>query len=104
LNYSDWLLDSKDESYPYFAKNSKQFFRFDNIYFHKENDAPALKRKFVIGDSYLFQQEKLVDYYKYGYYATDGYRQVGFRYVIKKTDKSDSIITDVLEYWGLKVK
>jgi len=107
--YSDWLLNAKDESLYKFSDDN--IYPFDYIYFQKKNDPPVLKRKFVIGDSFLYQQDKLINYYRFGFYSTQGYRQVAFRYVKEfiKTSKKPKLFNhtlaeSLLEYWGLKVK
>lgn len=110
-NYSDWLLNSKDESFYDFNNSTKDEFPFNYIYFHKKNDPLVLKRKFVIGDSYLFQQDKLVNYYSFSFYSTEGYRQVSFRYIKESVNQSEkvyakgkSLAVNILEYWGIKTK
>lgn len=106
-NYADWLLDSK-------ANNNipdKNGFPFNFFYFHEQTDQEALKRKFVIGNSYFFQQEKLIDYYNFNYIAFIGYKHISFRYVKESVSESNkilpgqkSIAAGVLEYWGLTSK
>lgn len=109
-NYSDWLINSKDESL--YGSNSMEAINlFNNIYFHKKKDPLVLKRKFVIGDSYLFQQDKLLNYYRFSYYATQGYRQVSFRYIKEPVNQYKIIYPqrknfaeEIFRYWGLKTK
>ena len=108
-SYSDWLMNSKDESLYMFSNDT--VFPFDYIYFHKKNDPPVLKRKFVIGDSFLYQHKRLLDYYMASFYATQGYRQIAFRTVKESVSKSKklkllnhSLDESLLNYWGLKVK
>lgn len=73
-NYSDWLIVTFDESvYNFFSKN----YTYDYSYYHQNFDPPSLKRKRIIGNSYLFNGLKQ----KYYGYADKGYRYVGFRYV-----------------------
>lgn len=110
-NYSDWLLNPKYESMLDPQNSSKDLWRLSFIYFHKPNDPLTLKRKIVIGDSYLFQQDKLLNYFNFSYYATEGYRQVSFRYIKEPVNQSEimylndkSIAQNVLKYWGLKTK
>ena len=105
-DYSDWLLNSKDES---ILGYDKDFFPFNFIYFHKKNEARVLRRKFVIGDSYLFQQEELINYYSFSYYADEGYRQVSFRYIKELLNQSEFVYrggktfaANIIEYWGIK--
>jgi hypothetical protein len=84
-NYSDWLIVAFDESvYNFLIKN----FTYDYIYNHQELDPRALKRKRIIGNSYLFNG---LEQMHYGY-ADRGYRYVGFRYVkriISTEEKQD---------------
>ena len=103
-NYSDWLLNTMEEADHLIAhSDSKDNTNpFDYFYFHKKTDPPVLKRKVVMGDSYLFQQNKLLNYFSYSYYATQGYRQVSFRYVKCLIKQGTSNETDVLKYWGIK--
>jgi len=84
--YSDWLLNAFDESVYNYRFNSK----FDYSYFHKKEDPPVLKRKKVIGESYLYN----ILFFKYGY-SYIGYQQIAFRIVKTKVDES------ILEYWGI---
>jgi len=107
-NYSDWLLNPKDESLWSGTNESEYAYLFDDLYFHKKDDPLSMKRKVVIGNSYLYQQEKLLNYYLFSHYATEGYRQIGFRYVkdpIEKvtisTIKGKFIAAQVLTYWNL---
>lgn len=110
-NYSDWLLNVKDESAYDFTEKDKNVFPFDYVYWHRKNDSPVLKRKWAIGDSYLYQQNKLVNYYAFSYYANEGYRQISFRYVKEMVTEPDmmhpnkkSLPISLLEYWGIKSK
>jgi len=104
--YSDWLLNSKDESW-YFS-DSKDI--ADYAYFSIKGDARVLKRKLVIGDSYLFTRRILFDYHSFSYFSDQGYRQVGFRYVKHKIKCSKlhydnsymgKYDTEILKHWGL---
>lgn len=110
-NYSDWLLNSMDDSHYEYSNNKDKIFPCDYIYFHKREDPLVLKRKLVIGDSFLFQKDKLMKTTSASYYATEGYRQIGFRNVkvfISKSKKYfiKGITVDnyILKYWGLKTK
>ncbi len=100
-NYSDWLLNSKDES----AYSLLHNLNMDYIYFAKANDPPVLKRKVYIGNSFLYKQTNL-GYNFYGY-SNIGYPQVGFRCV--KNYLNDSVLNNkysiesiLLEYWNLE--
>jgi hypothetical protein len=102
-NYSDWLMDSKDESSYNFQDDFHRTFQFNYVYFHKKTDPPALKRKFVIGDSYLYQKEKLVDYYDFSYYSYEGYRQIAFRIVkeYRQFFRDYHNKYGILKYWDI---
>ncbi|MCW3072791.1 MAG: hypothetical protein JWO44_2681 [Bacteroidetes bacterium] len=106
-NYSDWLLNSKDESFYDFADSLQGY---DWFYFHASDAAQVMKRKLVIGNSYVYQQEKLMNY-SFSYYATEGYRQIAFRYVkeyvTQPQDKMHYKSTSayaIIKYWGLNIK
>lgn len=110
-NYSDWLINSKDESVYDFANNiSPKQFIYDWLYFHTSKDPAVLKRKQVIGNSYLYQQEHIL-LYSFSFYANEGYRQISFRYVKETVSESPetyqngkSIAKSLIEHWGLKNK
>jgi Sulfatase-modifying factor enzyme 1 len=90
--YSDWILNSFDETIYNFYMSE-----FDYVYLHKEDDLPVLKRKWTVGESYLYYIPSLIDGYpsiRYGY-SYIGYQHIAFRIVITKADKS------ILNYWGL---
>jgi hypothetical protein len=106
--FSDWLLNSKDESLPEISKFMEDYFPYDYIYLHLKEDSPSMKRKFVIGDSFLYQQETLANYRLYSFYSTKGYRQIGFRYIKEQVNQSknaypkgESYAVKVLKYWNL---
>ena len=104
--YSDWLLSTMDESY-YSILKSKEL-AFDYCYFHKPNDPPALKRKLTLGDSYLFQSDKLLNYRRFSFYSYRGYRHIGFRYVKGSPDGPNTKSglanhsNGLLKWWGLQ--
>lgn len=108
-NYSDWLINSKDESiYDFINEIAPKPFEYDWMYFHSNNDPLALKRKQVIGNSYLYQQESILRY-SFSFYANEGYRQIGFRYVKETISESPetyqngrSIAKSLLEHWGIR--
>ena len=108
-DYSDWLLNSKGDS-----SGLDNVLKFQNTFNKKDSTFISdyihleLKKKLVIGDSYLFKQEKLMDYKKYDYYSNHGYRQIGFRFIrhkIKRNTQGNNNIdkqdAEVLKYWGL---
>lgn len=89
-NYSDWLIVAFDESfYNYMREN----FTYDYLYNYLKSDPRALKRKRIIGNSYLFNGLKQKHYG----YADKGYRYVGFRYV--KRIFTTKYKQDVIEYY-----
>jgi Sulfatase-modifying factor enzyme 1 len=108
-NYSDWLINSKDESiYDYLHEIAPKPFVYDWMYFHTSDAPLALKRKQVIGNSYLYQQESIL-FYSFNFYANEGYRQIGFRYVKETVSESPetyqngrSIAKSLLEHWGVR--
>ncbi len=113
-NYSDWLLNSYDEDAMSFVDtlNRNHWYSFDYIYFTSKEEPNELKRKCVIGDSYLFKLETLSDYSELFYYSYQGYRQVGFRFIRESVDTT-TIVTKyskpklggdmgILKSWGLK--
>lgn len=103
-NYSDWLLNTKDESLSFYSSGRNKEFPFDYIYLSREKDVPALKRKLVIGDSYLYQEERLINYANYSYYSFEGYRQIAFRIVKENIDTPEKVKSNyyLFKYWGLK--
>lgn len=106
-NYSDWLFGSKDESMYDMRSDAMLRFPYDYAYLHKSTDPLAMKRKLVIGDSYRYQAENQSDCF-FSYYATQGYRQVGFRMVKERssTDEDGEIVYSniafkILDHWNL---
>ncbi len=102
-NFSDWLINTKDETYHFIDTYPlSEKFIFDDVWLHKPDESLTLKRKQVIGNSYLYQQKYLLAH-KFSFYANEGYRQVSFRYV--KVSLLDSVNfkfnNSILNYWGL---
>jgi len=95
--YSDWLLNTMDESFFNFGY---RHFELDYFWWAKKTDPNVLKRKVVIGNSYLTSLHNFKDYLGYSYYSFHGYRQVGFRYVKCKVE-GDTITTNILKYWNI---
>jgi hypothetical protein len=93
-NYSDWLLNSFEES----AYNFAHELNLDLTYDALEEDSPALKRKRVLGNSYLYTKEKPLNLIWYGY-EYEGYRQIAFRYVKVKINEAEK---SVIKKWKLK--
>ena len=110
-NYSDWLVNAFDESVSHYASDtSSSQFIYDWLYFHASKDPLGYKRKLVIGNSYLYQQQNIL-FYLFSFYANEGYRQIGFRYVKETVSESPetgqngkSIAQSLIEHWGLKNK
>ncbi|HXP52539.1 MAG TPA: SUMF1/EgtB/PvdO family nonheme iron enzyme [Bacteroidia bacterium] len=113
-NYSDWLLNSKNDSSGWnsilmFHESWIKDSTFIEDYIHIE-----LKKKLAIGDSYLFKQDKLMNYKNYGYSSNHGYRHIGFRYIRSKikdiymrADEKSVVHKhdyEILKYWGLDKK
>ncbi len=109
-NYSDWLINSKAESIFEVGLESPLKFKYDWVYLHENKDQKVAKRKLVIGNSYLYQQENILRY-KFNFYSYKGYRQISFRYVKEKVSESytayhhkfeKNTAKSLLEHWGLK--
>jgi len=100
-NYSDWILTTKDESVFYYSAEFNVPF-YSYIYFHKQDDPPVLKRKIAIGNSFLFKQKKLKNFFTYSYYSNHGYKHIAFRIVKKDIKENNStLINSILNFWGL---
>ncbi|HTA26636.1 MAG TPA: SUMF1/EgtB/PvdO family nonheme iron enzyme [Bacteroidia bacterium] len=106
-NYSDWLLNAHDEDW----WDLEHSFSFDYIYMASKKEPNVLKRKSVIGDSYLFKMENLADYVEIYGYQDHGYRQIGFRVIKEPIDTNVADIKgkqnlkinlQILKSWGLK--
>ncbi len=100
--YSDWLINTKDESYFFYSPNST----FDYSYFASEDDPSVLKRKVIIGNSFLFKLPKFIDFFALSYYSYIGYSHTGFRCI--KVYLTDSILADknstenrLIKMWNL---
>lgn len=91
-NYSDWVLDVYDES----AYNFSIEIENRTQYYHNQHDPMALKRKKVLGSSYVSEQN--IGYYYYGY-ATEGYRQISFRLVKEVKNATHRYL---MKYWNLE--
>jgi formylglycine-generating enzyme required for sulfatase activity len=106
-SYADWLMDVKDES----AAEMKDEIPLSYYYFHLAEDPPVMKRKMVIGKSFLYSFHSLEDYLKFSYYGNEGYRHIGFR-LVKDTDAKSFMLESnemryenpLLKYWKLKPK
>ena len=106
--YTDWLLNTFDESYFDFAHDLNPSYFYDA----KDEDPLIFNRKKIIGDSYLYSLFSInyhyissVNYhlsYKNDYYLSKiygysyiGYQHIAFRIVKTKVDET------ILEYWGI---
>lgn len=102
-NYSDWTLDPKDESAIDFYNGG---FSFSYFYLHEPNDPSAMKRKIVMGSSYLFTRND-DPRRAYAYYADKGYRNIGFRCVKDRVSTSpivweqETVANQLIKYWNL---
>ena len=100
--YSDWMMGTVDESAYNF--NQPLGWPLDYVYLHKPTDPPALKRKLTLGDSYLFQRARFWDYRRGAYYSYEGFRHIGFRYVIDTINsENDKTGKKNLNYWILRM-
>jgi hypothetical protein len=103
-SYSDWLMDAKDESVIDYQKEIP----FSYFYFHLKTDPVVMKRKSVIGKSFLYSFNYLEDYLRLSFYADHGYRHIGFR-IVKDTNPESFYIESetgkfenpLLKYWNL---
>lgn len=78
--FSNWTLNSYDESAGIFA-NNKSGFPYEYIYHHKSGDPKVKKRKMIIGNSFFMQKKDPMFFSNFGYYADLGYTFVSFRIV-----------------------
>lgn len=109
-NYSDWLISTRgvkifeeetagnDAPITYINPQKSYLWPYDEIYYHKPSDSPALTYKLVIGNSYWYRHSFLL-YHSFRYYAHVGYTHIGFRYV-----KDHQYQPGITEYWGIKSK
>ncbi len=91
--YADLLITSLDETgYSFIDHNEKYGFLFDHVFFHRKHDSPALKRKRIIGSSYVFEMNKFMTSGAC-LYAEEGSNYVSFRIVkaIKMGNHNDSL-------------
>lgn len=106
--FSDWTLNTFDESSYDFTDHGK-YFAYDYFYFGLRNDAKVLKRKRIIGNSFLHQHQYI--YMNFYHYSMEGVRDVGFRYVkddyVRLNEPREGVRTvaeSVLNYWQLNKK
>lgn len=85
-NYADWTLNTKDESlYYHTLAESPSLNIFLYAYNSEPGDPPALRRKMVVGNSYLYQMPHPL-FHNFSFYEFKGYRQVAFR-IVKDYEK-----------------
>jgi hypothetical protein len=91
-NYSDWLMDSFDES----AYDFMEDLHFSYDYRDYPNDPPVLRRKRYVGNSFHHQHAALGDYYSEYGYSFRGYSYISFRMIkVKATRKPGTFINRV---------
>lgn len=110
--YADWLMDAMDES----MMQLQEDIAISYYYFHLKSDPPVMKRKMVIGKSFLHAFNSLEDYLRLSFYGDQGYRHIGFRLVKDESKEMletqisygphDNIlhqyyVNPLLEYWKL---
>jgi Sulfatase-modifying factor enzyme 1 len=103
-NFSDWTMNFYAEGYG-FNRDSNFIYEWA-FYLPNVSSRPRDKRMIAIGDSYLFQREKLIQHFS-TYYTFKGYRQIAFRIVkefINGNEDSKSLSRKVIQYWGLNNK
>ncbi|UAY51354.1 SUMF1/EgtB/PvdO family nonheme iron enzyme [Ferruginibacter albus] len=94
-NFSDWTVNTHFEGGTNLDK--------DIILLTNDNDPPRLSRANVIGNSFLFQRQILLN--PIGYFKFNGFRQVAFRVVkidITRADSPRKSIKSLLNYWNIK--
>ncbi len=101
-DYSDWTMNTKDESIYTFGK--LHFKDLEYIYFAPASDAPVMKRKLAVGNSFHFGLKHLIEYFGPYYYEFHGYSHISFRYVIVTIppgEMADQKKYGLLKVWGL---
>ena len=91
---SNWLIDSK---YPYVSDNELK--KKGYIYWHREDDSPAGKRKVIAGNSYQYRFKDQSELAGLNFYADEGYKQVAFRIVKDNNLEAGSFADQVINYW-----
>ena len=99
-NYSDWTMNIYYEGS--FTNRADSSFAYDMYYLPKPKDHPRYKRVRIIGDSYLFQRESLIQH-SAPFYTFNGYRQVAFRIVKDYRQEKKTLADWVIKYWKLPV-
>lgn len=92
--FSEWTENAMYDNYLSFKSKG-----FPNIiYNHKSYDNQVAKRKIVLGKAVLTESTQLTNCFSLSYFATKGYKNIGFRCV--KVDKR--LAKTTLKYWGIK--
>ena len=108
-NFSDWTINTFDES-SYDYSDHEKYFAYDYSYYALSNDAKVLKRKRIIGNSFLHQHQYVfLDFY---HYAMEGKKDVCFRYVIDDVIRlkqqqqkwGKTIAESLINYWHINKK
>lgn len=105
-NFSDWTINTFDESSYDFSEKDK-YFAYDDLYFTRDKkESRVLTRKRVIGNSYLHQHENI--YLFFYNYSAEGKRDLGFRYIKDYLDDSnykeiigEKLAKSILRQWGI---
>jgi hypothetical protein len=101
-SYSDWLIDSQDDSFHNKIIQGKEPKVFEYIYFHQNEDILALKKKLVIGNSFHIEHESLFMHLNRRYYANEGYKHISFRYIKEPLHNTAKSHRYILKYWNLE--
>ncbi len=108
--YSDWLTGSKYEEF-YMFQNSVGslaglIYNYDLWCCFDKDSYSTVKRRLVIGSSYLFEQAYPL-MYSFSYFGDEGYRNIGFRCVKQsidfKDEKQKSDIEQIENCWQIKL-
>lgn len=103
-NYSDWTITDYYEVGTFVGKGLS--FGFYALNLPKKGNYRNNPRMVIIGDSYLFQKEKLGQFF-FAHYVFNGYREVGFRLIkeqLKESKNSDLFLKNIWTYWDINVK
>lgn len=86
--YSEWTINTMDESLNENFSKSKKDPLNTYEYKHNENDPQVLKRKIVLGSNFMEKFKFPIDAAVRGYYANEGYRTIGFRILRTQTHEN----------------
>lgn len=103
-NFSDWTMNTYYEG---FGGQRDSLFVYERyIHLTKQSDHARDKRKIIIGNSYLFQGERLGQHFR-TYYSFNGYRQIAFRMVKEKLNETADVWylpKRIIAWWGIEMK